>query len=51
MGHLSMKKISDRSCRLGPKFRQIKVLGGGNHFPLIEQKLTYFYNHEDDIQS
>ena len=43
LGHLSMKKFSDRTFRLGSKIRQREGAG--------EQKLTYFSNHEDDIQS
>ena len=34
--------------------QQIKFVlkfGGGGGQPLIEQELTYFSNHEDDIQS
>ena len=42
LGHLSMKNFSDRTYRLGSKIRQREC---------VEQKLTYFSNHEDDIQS
>ena len=48
LGHLSMKKF--RSDCLGSKIRQREGAGGGGH-PLIEQKMTYFYYHENDIQS
>ena len=57
LGHLSVKKI----FQIGPTIltlkldkRSILVRGGGwavaTTLP-IEQKLTYFSNHEDDIQS
>ena len=50
--YLSIKKFSDRTHRFGPKIRQREGAGGGNHpHPPIEQKLTYFTDHEDDIQS
>ena len=52
LGHLSMKNFSDRTYRLGPKIRQREGAGGWQPPPPpIEQKLTYFSNHEDDIQS
>ena len=37
---------------LALKLDKGRVLGGGNHPPPppIEQKLTYFFNLEDDIQ-
>ena len=53
LGHLSMKKFfrSDLPSWLY-KIRQKEGVGGGNHpLPPIEQKLTYLFNHEDDIQS
>ena len=40
LGYLSMKTFSDRTYRLGSKIRQRGV-----------QKLIYFSDHEDDIQS
>ena len=56
LGHLSMKKFSDRTCRIGCKIRQREGDGGGGGgelatTPSSEQKLTDFSNHEDDIQS
>ena len=48
------EKISDRTYRLGPKIRQREGAGGMATTPPpppIEQKLTYFSNYEDDIQS
>ena len=49
------KSFSDRTYRLGSKIRQTEDAGGGggnHHLPSqVEQKLTYFSNHEDDIQS
>ena len=49
--HLSMKKFSDRTYRLGSKIRQREDAGGRGVRAPIEQKLSYFSNHEDDIQS
>ena len=49
---MAMKKVLDRTYRLGPKIREREGAGGGSHPPSpIEQKLTYFSNHENDIQS
>ena len=54
-GHLSMIKFSNRTYRLGSEIRQREGAGGWQPLspppPPIEQKLTYFSNHEDDIQS
>ena len=44
-----LKKFSDRTYRLGSKIRQREGAGGGNHPTWTF--LTYFSNHEDDIQS
>ena len=49
--HLSTKNFLDRTYRLGSKIRQREGSGGCGNHPLIEQKLIYFSNHEDDIQS
>ena len=50
LGYLSMKRFSDRTYRLGSKIRQREgAREGGN--PPTEQKLIYFSNHENDIQS
>ena len=49
-----MKKFSVWTYRLGPKIRQGEDSGGvvaTTPPPQTEQKLTYFCNHEDDIQS
>ena len=49
--------VHEKNFQIGPTVLALKlerkgrVLGGGNHPPPIEQKLTYFSNHEDDIQS
>ena len=53
LGHLSMKNFSDQTCSLGSKIRQREGAGGRWQPPPppTEQKLTYFSNHEDDIQS
>ena len=53
LGHLSIKKFSNRTYHLGSKFGQREGTEGGNHppFPTIKQKLNYFSNHEDDFQS
>ena len=45
LGHLSMKKLFRSDAILDLK------LDKGRVPPPIEQKLTYFSNHEDDIQS
>ena len=50
LGYLSVKKISDRTYHLGSKIRQREGARGLATTP-IEQKLTYFSNHENDIQS
>ena len=47
--------VHEKIFQIGPTVLALKldkgrVLGGGNH-PATEQKLTYFSNHEDDIQS
>ena len=48
LGHLSMKKF----CRLALILdKGMGAGGGGWQTPPIEQKLTYFANHKDDIQS
>ena len=53
LGHLFIKKFSDRTNRLHSKTRQREVCWGsgwsGNHPHGLF--LTYFSNHEDDIQS
>ena len=47
----------EKMFQIGPTVLALKsdkerVLGSGNHPPPpIEQKLTYFSNHEDEIQS
>ena len=47
-----MKKFSDQTYRLGSKIRKREGAGGGvATTPSIEHKLTYFSNHEDEIQS
>ena len=51
LGHLSIKKFLDRTYRLGPKIKQKEGAGGQPPPPPLEPKLTYFSNHEDDIQS
>ena len=53
LGHLSMKTFFQiRPTVLALKLDKERVLMGGNHPPPpIEQTLTYFSNHEDDIQS
>ena len=52
VGHLSMKKIFQiRPTVLALKLDKGRVLGGGNPPLPIEEKLTYFSNHEGDIQS
>ena len=52
LGHLSMKK----NFQIGPivlalKLDKGRVLSGWQPSRSIEQKLTYFSNHEDDMQS
>ena len=46
-----MKKIFQigPTIYLGSNIRQREGAGGGLQPPPIEQKLTYFFNHEDDI--
>ena len=53
LGHLPMKNFSNRTYHLGSKIRQREGAGGWQTTPppSTEQKLTYFFNHEDDIQS
>ena len=44
--------IPDLPTVLALKLEKGRVLGGGNQTPpALEQKLTYFSNHEGDIQS
>ena len=48
--------VHEKNFQIGPTVLALKldkgrVLGGGNHPLLTEQKLTYFSNQEDDIQS
>ena len=50
LGHLSMKKIFKSDLRFGTTIRQREGAGGWQP-PPIEQKLTNFSDHEDDIQS
>ena len=50
LGHLSMKKFSDQTYCLGSKIRQREGTGSGNG-GCHGLFLTYFSNHEDDIQS
>ena len=48
------KNFSNQTCHLGSKIRQREGAEGvatNPPPPPIEQKLTYFFNHEDDIQS
>ena len=49
LGHLSIKIFQIGPTVLALKLDKGKVLEGSN--PTIEQKFTYFYNHEDDIPS
>ena len=50
LGHLSTKKFSDWSCRLGPKIRKREGAEEvvTTHLPITKEKLTSFPNHEDD---
>ena len=48
--HLSMKKFSGLTV-LALKLDKGRVLGGWQPPASTEQKLTYFSNHENDIQS
>ena len=48
--------VHEKYFQIGPTFLALKLVkggcwGGGVATTPIEQKLTYFSNHEDDIQS
>ena len=52
LGHLSMKdNFQIRPTILALKLDKARVLGVASILSPIEQRLTYFSDHEDDIQS